>query len=703
MEDDDAGVAQKCETYSCARCRRLKKKCPKQLPVCMNCQKADEHCLYPGRAPRRTKKELEEAKLRGEYLPAKRRKQSSTDIASGSDSNTTHSTPANEDFTQSRVLDAGRAKGNNAAVDMNLENALHSNTSSATNLEGVASLVSVLGSMAERSQLTPSSLHTVPSPVASFLGTSHGDVKNHLGSMPLSSVVRQTPQEEHEIMQQVQEQKKLPALRYIQGKLEHELHKPDSIPVRASSIQIEAVTGIFKGGRTTPWATEDGKFKLIERSLYDRFIAAYFKHNHKSFFMMDKIAFLNKVSTIRDFTAMDNEYEDSFIFQLYMAMAIGCTTLQRAEMLTKDEEGLSEHFAYLAMKKFCSVVHQQNIETIKCLLLLGIFALFEPKGVSSWTISGLIMRLAIGLGFNRALSTKRLKNFSGVDAELRYRVFWSAYCFERLVCTSLGRMSAIDDEEITVPLPSPLDEEEREDLEVTNMIISLRRMSGRIYKKVHSVGVGRKNYDMNEKLEIINALRKEVDDIYSHERSKIQSKNAAKWHGDSISFHSSDIWLAMRYAQLHIMLYRPSVLIPKPSIESLSMLGDFCLKALKHTYTLYKKKLLPLNWITLFRTLTICNTILYCLCQWSIDLVESKFEIQQCVEILQHFGEKWVFATKCAEVFQNISNTILDISLSTGNVSNMDKLTRELFGASDEYQEILDENNVDVSWIDKLI
>lgn len=95
--------------------------------------------------------------------------------------------------------------------------------------------------------------------------------------------------------------------------------------------------------------------------------------------------------------------------------------------------------------------------------------------------------------------------------------------------------------------------------------------------------------------------------------------------------------------------------------------------------------------------------MLYCLCQWSIDLIESKIEIQQCVEILQHFGEKWVFAAKCADVFQTISTAILDISLSNGQVPNMDKLTRELFGASNEYQDILDDNNVDISWVDRLV
>ncbi|RAZ38116.1 hypothetical protein DK853_48380, partial [Klebsiella oxytoca] len=44
--------------YSCARCRKLKKKCGKQIPTCANCDKNGAHYSYPGRAPRRTKKEF---------------------------------------------------------------------------------------------------------------------------------------------------------------------------------------------------------------------------------------------------------------------------------------------------------------------------------------------------------------------------------------------------------------------------------------------------------------------------------------------------------------------------------------------------------------------------------------------------------------------------------------------------------------------
>lgn len=658
MKDDSATISittdrksQQNEPYSCSRCRRLKKKCSKELPVCRNCSRAGEECTYPGRAARRTKKQLLEAKERGEFLPDRRDRKKvkvTSDNTNGHEPRTTN-----------------RQSGNTEHLP---QQGLNEHNDHATSLEAASSFLSMLATINSRGASPP----RITSPQPSLM---------------------------------VDRPHSLPPIVHAQGKLEHELHKPASVPVKASSIQIEAITSVFKGGRTTPLLKTDGKFKHIDRPLYDRFIAAYFKHNHRSYPLINKIEFLNKVSTIRDFNLMDGRYEEAFIFKLYMVMAIGCTTLQRAGILNQ-EEGLSEHFSYLAMKKFCKVMHAQNVETIKCLLLLGIYSFFEPKGVSSWTISGLMMRLAIGLGLNRALTKKKMSTMSVIEVEMRYRAFWSFYCFERLVASSLGRISAIDDDDISIPLPRSLYEEEKEDIEVTRMMISLRKIGGKIYKQVHSVGAGKKKPSATEKQDIINKLRQEIDELYAKERAKIQEANAIANHNGNnptISFHSSDIWLAMRYAQLQIMLYRPSTLVPKPSVDALTILGNFCLQALKHTYTLYKKKLLPLNWITLFRTLTICNTMLYCLCQWSIDLTESKIEIQQCVEILQHFGGKWVFAAKCADVFQTISSAILDISLSNGQVPNMDKLTQELFGASNEYQDILDENNVDISWLDRLV
>lgn len=1013
------------ETYSCSRCRKLKKKCPRQLPHCANCAKAREVCHYPGRAPRRTKKELREAILKGEIPPSMKRKSSKmirelttadlrnlenwddparhgiaagplphlsknsavsgvgilphsgpqlgnppqlTNAVVGTPMATTgdpggqqnHSTTLGTDVYGNRtayslippaqkariVLDQNpkfvNAQSAFKANDINIP-VTSPHIANQVFPEGVSSLISALNTMNDNvspstpialSYLQLQKLHhqqeqhlrhqqeqqlqqhaqqqlqqqkvleqqlqhvrhdvaSVPPPVNT---TTHLTLPAQ-GTTPFSTAQHVTLgpilQQQQQLLQQnafgnnaygTKDTSSILPRRSSNTPINNERTKnsdnDDSVSIDGASIAYTTIKCKYNGSKTSNWVNEDGSFKPISRSLLDKFIAAYFKHNHRLFPMIDKIFLINEVSSIENFEQADKLAENnpnlsaSFIFQLQMIMAIGCTTLQRAGMLSRIEEDLSEHLSFLAMRNFRQVLALQDLETVKCLLLLGIYSFFEPKGVSSWTISGITMRLVIELGLNRPLIAKKMTAMSATEVESRYRVFWSAYCYERVVATALGRISAIDDEDVGVPLPRPLYDSELEDIEVSNMIISLRKMGGKIYKEVHSVSAGRRDITMEEKQAIINKLRQELDNIYNAECEKRKLKkskasslaespvsdhkedddrisqtgtthsetvlslisqknefsttslddrlmtptanspsddivktprreseidsathetqsdigvagmdkdvttnatpspddsaaltNDAKYNEDEkaigekspaivssersesngngttsgiaktddkgvtgelersvcdntasdgagtdgkpatheISFHTSDVWLMMRYSQLQIMLYRPSALIPKPPLESLTILGEFCLEAWKHTYVLYKKRLLPLNWITLFRTLTICNTILYCLCQWSIDLVACAIEIQQCVEILRHFGAKWVFAMKCADVFQNISNTIVDISLSQGQVPNIDKLTRELFGASDAYQDILDQNNVDVSWVDRLV
>lgn len=736
---------QNLEPYSCSRCRRLKKKCSREHPSCSHCVKSKKDCAYPGKAPRRTKKELKIAMERGEFIPSKRHKTSRSNSTDGIFSGGTtaspdisaQQTPQSYESVLSLISVLSSMNSKTSPTELGEASSQPSATSlSHSDINNSRTLL--MGSdrilPPVNVPISPNSNSNIPLPPISSTGTvvptnptgkpptsmiQASRIDSNDGSMGLS------PETSTIISNLLNEPRKLSnplsiasngAIGNSEGRIPFlssftnqmtapKIPKVESTPIQAPYLEIETINSVFKGGKRPIDLNANGTFKTLDKNLMDRFIAAYFRHNHRLFPMINKIDFFKKFCKIKEynFELLNQEFDDLYIFKLYMILAIGCTTLRRAGMLSKDEEELSEHLAYFAMTKFKAITRLQNIETIQCHILVGIYSFFEPKGWSSWTISGIIMRLTIGLGLNRDLPPKKKATSNPSDIEARYRVFWSAYCFERLVATVLGRLSAIDDEDITVPLPTPLYEAEEEEIDVTNTMIRLRKIGGLIYQRVHSVRCGKPNRTIEEKQKIIADLRNQLDEIYSMEQNKMKEQNRNHINDNNvISFHSSDIWLAMRYSQLQILLYKPSTLIPKPPIDSLSILGEFCLKAWQHTYTLYQKKLLPLNWITLFRTLTICNTILYCLCQWAIDLIESKIEIQQIVEILQHFGGKWVFATKCAEVFKGISNCILDISLSDGKVPNMDKLTSELFGANDAYHDILDENNVDISWADKL-
>lgn len=60
-------------SYSCKRCRRLKKKCSRTKPECQNCGKAREKCEYVPRAPRRKKSEILRSMEMTETSPVQQR------------------------------------------------------------------------------------------------------------------------------------------------------------------------------------------------------------------------------------------------------------------------------------------------------------------------------------------------------------------------------------------------------------------------------------------------------------------------------------------------------------------------------------------------------------------------------------------------------------------------------------------------------
>ena len=75
----------------------------------------------------------------------------------------------------------------------------------------------------------------------------------------------------------------------------------------------------------------------------------------------------------------------------------------------------------------------------------------------SWTVMGIAVRAATGLGLN-------MRNESPITSdalkEIRYRVWWSLYVLEHQLGNMTGRQTSISDETCTSPLPAPVDEDQ---------------------------------------------------------------------------------------------------------------------------------------------------------------------------------------------------------------------------------------------------
>ncbi|KAK5133575.1 hypothetical protein LTR08_007614 [Meristemomyces frigidus] len=119
-------------------------------------------------------------------------------------------------------------------------------------------------------------------------------------------------------------------------------------------------------------------------------------------------------------------------------------------------------------------LHKGGLEELQAILLLAGLALLRPVAPGLWYIVGVAVRLAVDLGLHcedpdveldrptdhtepdgSDLTSTDTKQWS---RDLRRRLWWCVYSFDRLVSTCVGRPFGITDEVITTDFPSLLDD-----------------------------------------------------------------------------------------------------------------------------------------------------------------------------------------------------------------------------------------------------
>ena len=123
-----------------------------------------------------------------------------------------------------------------------------------------------------------------------------------------------------------------------------------------------------------------------------------------------------------------------------------------------------------------------GLDQLQAVLLLASFALLRPVAPGLWYIVGVAVRLAVDLGLHHEdpaevdHTLQRSGQFDNEDEaqtnsktllagrcewirDLRRRLWWCAYSFDRLVSTCVGRPFGITDQAITAEFPSVLDDD----------------------------------------------------------------------------------------------------------------------------------------------------------------------------------------------------------------------------------------------------
>ena len=254
-----------------------------------------------------------------------------------------------------------------------------------------------------------------------------------------------------------------------------------------------------------------------------------------------------------------------------------------------------------------------GLEQLQAVLLLAGFALLRPVAPGLWYITGVAVRLGVDLGLHYedgagvndgdmlttnpdVIMGSTNASFTGVDGkergrrewvrDLRRRLFWCLYSFDRLVSTCVGRPFGITDAVITTDWPSILDDK---DITPDGFLIPSDSFNGPSYKRVshhyfrlrllqseilqvlqyrqaqrvHEKDRKRSNQFMHTKLtssflepfDSFGAWRRDID------RRLWEWKESAPLQKDT-TVQFSVKFLELNYWQAVIMLYRQSLSVP---------------------------------------------------------------------------------------------------------------------------------------------
>lgn len=227
------------------------------------------------------------------------------------------------------------------------------------------------------------------------------------------------------------------------------------------------------------------------RDVAMRLVTLYFEHANPQIPILHRPEFMRMFE--RAYASEGRGLSARELYMLNMVFAIGCGVIVgepvKAEapggsriqfQQTRNQSRPEEyHASAIVHLEECLSNSGGGLEVLQAVLLLANFALLRPVPPGLWYITGVAVRLAVDLGLHHEDGTdiegngqdapdhseSRDTNAGNSDRgrrlwirDMRRRLWWCTYAFDRLVSTCVGRPFGISDQVITTEFPSVLDD-----------------------------------------------------------------------------------------------------------------------------------------------------------------------------------------------------------------------------------------------------
>ncbi|KAF3403820.1 hypothetical protein F1880_010203 [Penicillium rolfsii] len=190
---------------------------------------------------------------------------------------------------------------------------------------------------------------------------------------------------------------------------------------------------------------------------------AFMRYRQTNYFYFDEASFRGKLEFYYNNTDPPSINDSGWICTLLMTFAIGTqfahmqsnSTLGGATSATEStfDDQISIEFYQSACRLIPDLITVASVETVQAFLLMGVYTLPIDTAGLAYVYYGLAIKMAIQNGMHRKLPEATL---APEIAEVRNRLWWSAYSLERRISILHGRPVSVAPAEIDAPMPSDL-------------------------------------------------------------------------------------------------------------------------------------------------------------------------------------------------------------------------------------------------------
>ncbi|KAF4466694.1 Positive regulator of purine utilization [Fusarium albosuccineum] len=422
-----------------------------------------------------------------------------------------------------------------------------------------------------------------------------------------------------------------------------------------------------RSGRDTPFPTKlveaiQGPLPLPSREMAKQLCDAYFDAIHLQYPILHQPTFIKM---------LDQQYEQDDTdpvagFQIFMVLAIGATVLSgrlRAHIP-------AESYCLSALQYLEDLNLENSLQGVQCLLLLLIFTIHSPfVRLNVWYLNYHCIAALLDLGLQRNISIN--SGISLLEQEMRARIFWVIFSFDRIIATMMGRPIGLRDEACELRMPQGLNDDELTDLNQRHMTV-VSGASKDMDFAMHLFRAAKLNSEIKY---VANSINRDspryayppVMDIRDWQTSMLHSLD--EWANQiPQSDGSSGVFLRttcqIRYHGLRMLLLRPSPAIPKPSNEALIQCHESARKSIKLFDNLYRKNLLVHSWTTFHALVLSTITLLYCIKvvpeiarETEIDVLMGDLSIS--LSVLSATGEHWSGAKRSRDILDELGRSTI--------------------------------------------